>query len=129
MIVDWEEGGVTGRGGLMLVTDGETISPTKFKAKGDLRMVNMDLLLGALGGINGGRAQSERLLYFADAAVKISEAIGGLNKAIEEIKGSPKSKPFGFVCDGKVCKGDTIPAENFKEHEHENDKVTPIYEY
>jgi hypothetical protein len=77
------DGGTSSRGGFTLVTNGNVVSPTKFKTNGETRTINVDLLVAALGGINGGRGQTEKALYFADATTKVVEVVEGLNNLIE----------------------------------------------
>ena len=72
------DGYETDAGGFTLVTKGETISPTKIRTTADTEKIDIDLLISAVGGINSGRGETEKPMYFADAAdklLKVAEVI------------------------------------------------------
>ncbi len=90
--------GYTQKGGIPFVTSGQSISPTKARAKYTDRPVNIDDLMPAIGGAGAGRFQRSPL-DFAQGIGKIMD-ISSLNKdqntsdkkILEEHGGSQKQK-------------------------------------
>nr|WP_319572372.1 DUF6443 domain-containing protein [uncultured Draconibacterium sp.] len=90
--------GYTQKGGIPFVTSGQSISPTKARAKYTDRPVNIDDLMPAIGGAEAGRFQRSPL-DFAQGIGKIMD-ISSLNKdqntsdkkILEEHGGSQKQK-------------------------------------
>lgn len=80
------DGYQTDAGGFTLVTKGETVSPTKIRTTADTEKIDIDLLISAVGGINSGRGETEKSMYFADAADKILKVIEGVKEIIKDYK-------------------------------------------